>query len=172
MIVWEPIFTRCVNVPVYGLAFDSHNNIWASTLNGSGLVYKVSPDGNTLYVGIEWMLSGTEKIVHSSSTMLYGALDNDDMFMYAGGLATAIRNVDGTGLRRLSPTGLNYTPTFSPDGRLVVYASGELVGQDLYAVPVEGGSRRRITVTGSTLRPRPIAFKAANNAVTGKIAMR
>lgn len=41
-------------------------------------------------------LSGTEKIVHSSSTMLYGALDNDDMFMYMGGLATAIRNLDGT----------------------------------------------------------------------------
>ncbi len=33
---------------------------------------------------------GTEKIVHSSSTMLYGALDNDDMFMYMGGLATAV----------------------------------------------------------------------------------
>ena len=41
-------------------------------------------------------LSGTEKIVHSSSTMLYGALDNDDMFMYMGGLASAIRSVDGT----------------------------------------------------------------------------
>jgi cobaltochelatase CobN len=40
-------------------------------------------------------LSGTEKIVHSSSTMLYGALDNDDMFMYMGGLASAIRNMDG-----------------------------------------------------------------------------
>ena len=30
-------------------------------------------------------LSGTEKVVHSSSTMLYGALDNDDFFMYAAG---------------------------------------------------------------------------------------
>ena len=40
-------------------------------------------------------LSGTEKVVHSSSTMLYGALDNDDMFMYMGGLAAAIRNLDG-----------------------------------------------------------------------------
>jgi cobaltochelatase CobN len=40
-------------------------------------------------------LSGTEKVVHSSSTMLYGALDNDDMFMYMGGLAAAIRNIDG-----------------------------------------------------------------------------
>jgi cobaltochelatase CobN len=40
-------------------------------------------------------LAGTEKVVHSSSTMLYGALDNDDMFMYVGGLAAAIRNIDG-----------------------------------------------------------------------------
>ena len=32
-------------------------------------------------------LSGVEKVVHSSSTALYGALDNDDFFMYAGGLA-------------------------------------------------------------------------------------
>ncbi|MEE2963475.1 MAG: cobaltochelatase subunit CobN [Acidobacteriota bacterium] len=40
-------------------------------------------------------LSGTEKVVHSSSTMLYGALDNDDFFMYAGGLAAAVRNLDG-----------------------------------------------------------------------------
>ena len=40
-------------------------------------------------------LRGTEKIVHSSSTMLYGALDNDDFYMYAGGLATAVRNLDG-----------------------------------------------------------------------------
>ena len=40
-------------------------------------------------------LSGTEKVVHSSSTMLYGALDNDDFFMYASGLAAAVRNIDG-----------------------------------------------------------------------------
>ena len=40
-------------------------------------------------------LSGTEKVVHSSSTMLYGALDNNDFFMYAGGLAAAVRSIDG-----------------------------------------------------------------------------
>ena len=38
-------------------------------------------------------LSGTDTVVHSSSTMLYGALDNDDMFMYMGGLSNAIRSV-------------------------------------------------------------------------------
>ncbi len=40
-------------------------------------------------------LSGTDAVVHSSSTALYGALDNDDMFMYMGGLSNAIKNIDG-----------------------------------------------------------------------------
>ncbi len=40
-------------------------------------------------------LSGTDTVVHSNSTMLYGALDNDDMYMYMGGLASAIRGIDG-----------------------------------------------------------------------------
>src|SRR5690606_10233437 len=40
-------------------------------------------------------LEGVEKVVHSSSTTLYGALDNDDFFMYMGGLAAAVRTVGG-----------------------------------------------------------------------------
>ncbi|HWK55457.1 MAG TPA: cobaltochelatase subunit CobN [Hyphomicrobiales bacterium] len=40
-------------------------------------------------------LSGVEKVVHSSSTTLYGALDNDDFYMYMGGLASAVRTVSG-----------------------------------------------------------------------------
>ncbi len=40
-------------------------------------------------------LSDVDTVVHSSSTALYGALDNDDMFMYMGGLATAIRSISG-----------------------------------------------------------------------------
>lgn len=40
-------------------------------------------------------LSGTEKVVHSASSNLYGTLDNDDFFMYAGGLVQAIRHLDG-----------------------------------------------------------------------------
>jgi cobaltochelatase CobN len=40
-------------------------------------------------------ISGTDTVVHSSSTTLYGAIDNDDMFIYMGGLASAIRGLDG-----------------------------------------------------------------------------
>lgn len=41
-------------------------------------------------------LSGTEMVIHSRSTNLYGTLDNDDFFMYAGGLAAAVRELDGS----------------------------------------------------------------------------
>jgi cobaltochelatase CobN len=40
-------------------------------------------------------LQGVDQVVHSNSTTLYGALDNDDMFMYVGGLASAVRSIDG-----------------------------------------------------------------------------
>ncbi len=40
------------------------------------------------------ILSGTEMVLHSRSTNLYGTLDNDDFFMYAGGLVAAVRELD------------------------------------------------------------------------------
>ncbi|MCF6158002.1 MAG: cobaltochelatase subunit CobN [wastewater metagenome] len=41
------------------------------------------------------ILSGTQMVIHSRSTNLYGTLDNDDFYMYAGGLAAAVRELDG-----------------------------------------------------------------------------
>ena len=38
-------------------------------------------------------LSGMEKVVHSSSTMRCGAFDDDDFFIYIGGLAAAVRSI-------------------------------------------------------------------------------
>lgn len=41
-------------------------------------------------------LSGTKAVVHSRSTKVYGALDNDDLFQYLGGMTLAIKQIDGT----------------------------------------------------------------------------
>lgn len=41
-------------------------------------------------------LSGTKALVHSRSSNLYGALDNDDFYQYLGGAAMAIRSIDGS----------------------------------------------------------------------------
>jgi cobaltochelatase CobN len=51
--------------------------------------------GESMEDAFRLTLSGTEKIVHSRSSTLYGTLDNDDFFMYAGGLAQAVRSLDG-----------------------------------------------------------------------------
>lgn len=40
-------------------------------------------------------LSGNQAIVHSRATNLYGVLDNDDFFDFAGGLSAATRSVNG-----------------------------------------------------------------------------
>lgn len=42
-------------------------------------------------------IANSDAVVHSSSTALYGALDNDDMFMYLGGLAAAVRSLSDDG---------------------------------------------------------------------------
>lgn len=41
-------------------------------------------------------LSGTKAVVHSRSTNVYGALDNDDFFQYLGGMSLAIKSIDGS----------------------------------------------------------------------------
>ena len=41
------------------------------------------------------MLSGTDAVIFSRSTNLYALLTNDDPFQYFGGIAQAVRNIDG-----------------------------------------------------------------------------
>lgn len=54
------------------------------------------PGGAALAVDIFKMsLKGTEAIVHSRSSNVYGTLDNDDVFQYMGGAAMAVRQIDG-----------------------------------------------------------------------------
>ncbi len=52
-------------------------------------------DGLSLAV-MKNTLSGTKALVHSRSSNVYGALDNDDFYQYLGGAALAIRSIDGS----------------------------------------------------------------------------
>ena len=40
-------------------------------------------------------LKGTDMVVHSRSTNIFGVLDNDDVYQYMGGMAMAVRNLTG-----------------------------------------------------------------------------
>ena len=61
----------------------------------------------------------------------------------AGGQATRL------GALKAPPVG----PRVSPDGRTVVFAGREEGGEDVYAMPVDGGPVRRVTFIGSTAQP-------------------
>ncbi len=65
-------------------------------------------------------------------------------FAYANDLWVA--NLDGSGVRRLtSHPGVEGSPRFSPDGKLIAF-SGEYDGNvDVFVVPTEGGVPRRLT---------------------------
>ncbi len=61
----------------------------------------------------------------------------------------------GTARRASFASGANFTPTFSPDGKTLVFASG-LDGTDLWAVEVNGGEGpRRVTVGRGTDNASP-----------------
>lgn len=62
-----------------GYAFGSDENRWSEKVSG-------------LY---DKALSGTDAVLFSRSTNLYGMITSDDPFQYFGGLSLAIRNLDG-----------------------------------------------------------------------------
>jgi cobaltochelatase CobN len=51
--------------------------------------------GEAANLSLDANLKDTELVYHSSSSNLYGLMDNDDMFMFLGGLSMATREVSG-----------------------------------------------------------------------------
>jgi TolB protein len=79
-------------------------------------------------------------------SMAYSILGTD-------GTEIVVRDLASGNVRRVSApeSNLNITPTFSPDGNTLVYASGDEQGTDLVAVSAaNGGGRRRVTIGRGT----------------------
>ena len=86
----------------------------------------------------------------------------DDLLTYSyftpRGTLIAVLDLTGGAPRPVNatPTGLNTTPVFSPDGNSIAYTHGDESGTDLYLVPAAGGSpARRITVGHGTDNTQP-----------------
>jgi TolB protein len=55
-------------------------------------------------------------------------------------------NTDGTGRRRLTRNGVNdWGPSWSPDGRTILFLSGTNDVYDVYAMNADGSHVRRLT---------------------------
>jgi TolB protein len=79
-------------------------------------------------------------------------------FFGARGTQIAVLDLTTGSARALSatPTGLNSTPTFTPDGNSIVYTHGDENGTDLYLAPAVGTEpSRRITVGHGTDNTQP-----------------
>jgi tricorn protease len=65
-------------------------------------------------------------------------------FVYADDLWVA--RIDGSDVRRLTTDdGLESSPAFSPDGRLLAFTAQYEGNRDVYVVPIEGGVPKRLT---------------------------
>src|SRR3989304_4623130 len=65
-------------------------------------------------------------------------------FTYAGDLWSA--RLDGSDARRLPPAdGDETSPSFSPDGALIAFTGNYDGNTDVYVIPAEGGTPRRLT---------------------------
>ena len=97
-------------------------------------------------------------------------------FIYAGDLWSA--RLDGSDVRRLTTAdGDESNPVFSPDGSLIAFTGNYDGNQDVYVIPVGGGSPRRLTfhpapdfVTGFTPDGKRVLFVSTRNGTTTRLA--
>ncbi len=95
-------------------------------------------------------------------------------FLYANNLWIA--DLDGSNVRRLTSTvGSVTNPVFSPDGSLLAFSAQYDGNTDVYTIPVEGGSPRRLTwhpspdvVRGFTPDGKHILFSSPRHVFTNR----
>ncbi|MFB3777830.1 MAG: cobaltochelatase subunit CobN [Bryobacteraceae bacterium] len=64
-------------------------------LNHNNFAYTSDGWGESVPQALATQLKGNEVVIHSRTTNLYGAIDNDDFFDFAGGLNLATKQVNG-----------------------------------------------------------------------------
>jgi tricorn protease len=95
-------------------------------------------------------------------------------FVYADDLWVA--RIDGSELRRLTTDdGVESSPAFSPDGRLIAFSAQYDGNRDAYVVPIEGGVPKRLTwhpgvdeVQGFTSDGARVVFTSPRSVFTGR----
>lgn len=82
--------------------------------------------------------------------------DNKEMALLhgrAGWYRIAVHNLESTNLRILTESKLDESPSFSPNGRMVAYATRERSGKGvLYIVSADGGFKQRLSLPGKDVR--------------------
>lgn len=121
------------------IAFTRNGRVWTIDSDGEN-VTPVTPAG----MSPQWTPNGR--------SLVYSVLDGVRDPIMITDLTTGAQRVV-----RSEPSTQSLSPVVSPDGRTVVYARVTANATDLYAIPIEGGTPRRISVGGG----RSISMQAA-----------
>jgi tricorn protease len=109
-----------------------------TTLNGKSVI---------LFLSLLAFASVHTKAINTNDTRMLqdpAISQNHIAFIYANDLWVADR--DGSNPRRLTAShGNEYTPAFSPDGKLIAFTGNYDGNSDVYIIPVEGGIPKRLT---------------------------
>ena len=92
--------------------------------------------------------------------------DSATVFGYAGNLYT-VPNAGGIARRLTSHDGYEMFPRFSPDGKLLAFTAQYDGNTEVYVMPAEGGTPKRLTFTATLTRDDVSDRMGPNNIVIG-----
>ena len=121
---WKPSWTPDSRYVTYSSDHSGSMEIYRKPADGSGEAESVVPDANSLWAGASWSPDGR----HLAYTI--GATTNDLM----------VFDVEQGGQPEVfvSTSAVELFPTFSPDGRWIVYQSDESGTMEVYVRPFPG----------------------------------
>ncbi|HVS34892.1 MAG TPA: S41 family peptidase [Gemmataceae bacterium] len=111
--------------------------------------------------------AAAEPDVDEARLLRFPAIHGDQIvFTYAGDLYTVGAN-GGTARRLTSDVGFEMFPRFSPDGKQIAFTGQYDGNTEVYVMPAEGGSPRRLTYTATLKRDDVSDRMGPNNIVMG-----
>lgn len=98
--------------------------------------------------------------------MRFPALHGDTIVFEAHGNLWEVPRTGGIARRLTSDSGYDMMPRFSPDGRWIAFTGSYQGNPDVYVMPAEGGTARRLTFHSDVIPDAPTRWGPNNMVVT------
>jgi tricorn protease len=102
----------------------------------------------------------------SQTFMRFPTLHGDSVVFEAHGNLWRVNRAGGTASRLTSEPGYELMPRYSPDGKWIAFTGQYQGNRDVYAIPAEGGTARRLTFHSDVTEDAPQRWGPDNMVVT------